>query len=347
MKENKTKDLITEILNKAKEKLDHKLFNPTLTRPNKDALENCLGEFEELLCKEEYIKYLSVKASTFENKVKTAINHFIGHMNKALNASNNEVAEKLLRYLKDTLKSRADNKKDFKYYDVDQKELIDKNTRIYGDIDWKEDYKIKGVFQSEWACYIKEIKEYEPLQSQAVSENKQPYSSKELIKGVKRLLSICDKYLSPRHILKGMGQWLNIAEQTARIDHGEYREDAEKNFSADENEKVIIEIDVERNFSKFIKILLDLSAKERNCYFQVLFEEYEDTTYPFDEAMKKLKLNSSQDVKNNYLKAMDKIKNALSDQSIRLVFSKFMKKYFDCEDFRTLVENELDGRRTK
>lgn len=342
MEEKKYKNVLKDIIIKIEKDLNRKLGEPTLTINNRIALGNCFSQFKEKIAKEDYLKKLFVKAETEKDVVKVTQSYFKRDMNKALNKSNNEEAAKLLRYLKDALKKNATLKIDFKYYDVSQKELIDKNARVYGDINWKEDYKKRGVFQKDWIYYIKEIKNYDQLKSQESSEKKPPYSSKELINGTKRLLSICEKYLSPKHIFKGVSHWINIQDQTVTIDP-----DKKSLSTTDEIENIELSLDVENNFPEFIKILQNLSEKERNCYLQVLCEIYKETTYPFDKVMKNLNLNNSQNVKNNYMRAGEKIKKAMSNQNTLVVFGKFMQKYFDYSDFRTLVDSEIEKRRTK
>jgi hypothetical protein len=318
----------------------------SITPENKAECETTFTKYCQKIPSKKFKEDLFKKCSSTEAAIKLAGRYLENDLNQALKISNSKTRSGLCRYLKDVLKRNAENKIDFKYYDVPQAMMLDNSARVYGDIKWG-DYKARGIYQGLWVQHIDAIKKFEQYEVREVSEKKQPYSSEQLIEGTKRLHIICGQYLSPEHIMKGLEHWMHLNEHVFSIQDKDFPELEERSSTGNDFSNSCSDFEVARFFSKFIEILLSMKDKERVCFFEVVRLDLEDCKTLYTEAKKNLNLKSSQDVKNNYERACDKIKNSLSKQDDRLVFSKSVNYFFENIEFRTLVDNELEKRRTK
>ncbi len=225
--------------------------------------------------------------------------------------------------------------------------MLDNSARVFGNINWG-DHKEVGIYQGFWVQYIDKINEFEKYEVRKVSKNKHEYSNEQLIEGAKRLHNICGQYLSHEHIMKGLAHWMNFNEYAVRIDDDVLPGKHDKEISIQDNYDFEMNINVEKFFPEFIEILLSFKEKELLCFLTVseLILKDQDAE-KFTEAKKILGLKSSQDVKNNFEKACEKVKEFIKDQEKMLIFQRTLQDYFENGKFRSLVDIEVEKRRTK
>ncbi|HQM85878.1 MAG TPA: hypothetical protein PLD55_14465 [bacterium] len=320
----------------------------TISPENIIACENAYSDYCGEISKETIRKDLFKRSSTEESAIVLATEYLKRSLKKALKESNNKTRSKLARHLKDVLKKNADEKQDFKYYDVHQSTMLDNSARVYGNIKWN-DYKTAGIYQGLWVQHIDKINEFEQYEVREVSEKKQPYSNEQLIDGTKRLHIICGQYLSPEHIMKGLEHWMDLDEPIVRIDDvAVFNWKDKKSMSSEDHYCFEVSTSVEKFFPEFIEILLSFKGKEFSCFLTVselILKDQDEGK--FTKVKKILGLKSSQDVKNNFEKACEKVKEFVKDQEKILIFQRTLQDYFENGKFRSLVDIEVGKRRTK